>query len=409
MINLADMAAARPWLMMPQSLERLLAIADRQLEPQALETRPGDELRNTRTTSVRDGVAIVPVTGPIFRYANLMTRICGATSTQVLATDIQAALDDPSVRAIVLDIDSPGGEANGINELAEMIFAARGQKPIVSYVGGTGASAGYWIASAADEIVADETAVLGSIGVVLEVMLADDAPGKRRLQIVSQNAPNKRPDLKTEEGQAKVGDMINSMARVFEAKVARNRGVALDQVGPMGDHGGVRIGADAVAAGLADRLGSLESVVAELSQRRPSPFQNTRRSPMGHKVSSTEELQQAISAGVDPATIELIPAAAQDDPALAQQAAAAERARIQGINALARPGFEKEVAAAIESGMPVAEAALSILTAAGERGITLEGIAADATHARGAAPGEQATAAREFNPRAIWSSRKGAQ
>ena len=129
----------------------LLAVADRQGDPEALEARLGRPLDNTRAVSIRDGVAVIPITGPIMRYANLFTRISGATSTQELATDLQTALDSPQVRAIVLNIDSPGGEASGINELADMIHASRGKKPIKAYVGGTGASAAYWIASAADE------------------------------------------------------------------------------------------------------------------------------------------------------------------------------------------------------------------------------------------------------------------
>ncbi|KEZ65412.1 hypothetical protein C5I_0136090, partial [Pseudomonas syringae pv. syringae FF5] len=112
--------------------------------------------------SVRNGVAIIPVVGPVFRYANLFTEISGATSTQVLATDLQSALDDPSIKSIILNIDSPGGVAAGINELADQIHAGRARKRIVAYVGGTGASAAYWLASAASEIVIDETALLGS-------------------------------------------------------------------------------------------------------------------------------------------------------------------------------------------------------------------------------------------------------
>lgn len=92
-----ELAAARPWLMLPDALETLMAVADRQGNPEALEARLGRPLDNTRTVTVRDGVAVIPVVGPIFRYANLLTRISGATSTQELATDFQAALDDPAI------------------------------------------------------------------------------------------------------------------------------------------------------------------------------------------------------------------------------------------------------------------------------------------------------------------------
>jgi hypothetical protein len=115
-----ELAASRPWLMLPDALDSLMAIADRQGDPEALEAKLGRPLDNTRMVTMRDGIAIIPVTGPIMRYANLFTRISGATSTQELATDLQTALDDPKVKGIILNVDSPGGEANGINELGDM-------------------------------------------------------------------------------------------------------------------------------------------------------------------------------------------------------------------------------------------------------------------------------------------------
>ncbi len=172
-----ELAASRPWLMLPDALDSLMAIADRQGDPEALEARLGRPLENTRVVSMRDGIAIIPVTGPIMRYANMFTRISGATSTQELATDLQAALDNPQVKGIILNVDSPGGEANGINELGDMVYAARGKKPIKAYGGGTVASASYWIGSSADELIIDDTALLGSIGGVVEVALREAREG----------------------------------------------------------------------------------------------------------------------------------------------------------------------------------------------------------------------------------------
>lgn len=118
-----ELAASQPWLMLPDALDNLLTISDRMGDPVALATKRGERLEETRRVTMRGNVAVVPVVGPIFRYANLFTEISGATSTQVLATDLQRALDDPKVKSIVLNIDSPGGVASGINELAEMIYA----------------------------------------------------------------------------------------------------------------------------------------------------------------------------------------------------------------------------------------------------------------------------------------------
>jgi ClpP class serine protease len=375
-----ELAASQPWLMLPGALDNLLTIAGRMGDPAALETRTGVRLDNSRTVSTRNGVAIIPVVGPVFRYANLFTEISGATSTQVLATDLQTALDDPKVNAIILNIDSPGGVAAGINELADQIHAARSRKRIVAYIGGTGASAAYWIASAASEIVIDETALAGSIGVVVEAVVEGEAAsGRKRYQIVSRNAPNKRVDLGTEEGRAKVGETVDAMGDVFVAKVARNLGVDAELVPEMGDFGGLRVGAAAVESGLAHRLGSLETLITELA--KPAATQSRKFNMT--TVSSTAELREALAAGTDPQTIQIAQASQPDLESIRTQSreegASAERERIAGIHALASKGFEAEISAAIEAGTSVEATALQLFKAAQDRGISLSAIKADGT------------------------------
>ncbi|TFH84807.1 S49 family peptidase [Billgrantia azerbaijanica] len=384
-----ELAASRTWLMTAEALDTLLAVADRQGDVEALEARLGRPLDNTRSVSVRDGVAVIPVSGPIFRYANLFTEISGATATGVLATDIQAALDNPGVHALVLDVDSPGGDANGINELAEMIFAARGTKPLRAYVGGQAASAAYWIASAADEVIVDDTAQLGSVGVVLNIRTREDRPGEKTYEVVSSNAPNKRPDLESEAGRAQLQERVDELAAVFLDKVARNRGLPRDEVNDRFRQGGIATGALAVEAGMADRLGSLESLIAELAGSTPRATQQKRTVSMT-TVRTTAELQAAIEAGTDPATIQVAAAEPVDTDKLkadaAQAATQAERARCKGILDLAAAGFEKEVAQAIDEGASVEATGLALFKAAQDRGISLAGIQGDSTQAPTAQP-----------------------
>lgn len=410
-----ELAASHTWLMTAEALDTLLAVADRQGDVEALETRLGRPLDNTRTVSVRDGVAVIPITGPIFRHANLFTRISGATSTDVLATDIQTALDDSRVRAILLDIDSPGGEATGINELGDLIYSARDKKRIVAYGGGTVASAAYWLGSAASELVVDDTAQLGSVGVVLSLRKQDDRPGTKSYEIVSTNAPNKRPDLDTEEGRAQMQQRADEIADVFLDKVARNRGIPRAEVNDRFRQGGMATGALAVEAGMADRLGSLESLIAELAGS--APLRNPSRRTTMTVVKTTAELQAAIEAGTDPATITIAEPQAVDTDKLkteaSEAAAKAERERCQGIHALAMPGFEKEVAQAIEDGSSVEATGLALFKAAQDRGISLSSMAADATQAgatghTGDATGEESAATRILSHHRAVTGRKTA-
>lgn len=257
----------RPWCITQEGLSTILAIAERETPGlEAVEAQLGRKLEYTRTVTERGGVATIPVDGPIFRKANLFTAMSGATSLEVLAKDFHAALHNPQVRSILLAIDSPGGEATGVHEFAQLIYAARGQKPIVAYVEGLGASAAYWIASACDEVVCDATAMLGSIGVVAAM---DGGEDPDTITFVSTQSPNKRPDLQTGEGKAQIQALIDATADVFIADVARNRGVSPDAVVERFGAGGLKVGADAVEAGLADRLGSYEQTLAELQGGAP--------------------------------------------------------------------------------------------------------------------------------------------
>lgn len=316
-------ATSEPWAITQSALETILEIAERENEkPEAVAARLGRELQNTHTVIERDGVAVIPVTGPLFRYANLFTAISGATSYEILAQDFTVALDNPDISAIILNIDSPGGEVNGCAELANMIFAARGKKPIIAYASGDAASGAYWIASAADQVVASETSGLGSIGVVAVYRGAKpDKNAPTTIEIVSSQSPFKRLNPETDEGRAKLQTRIDAMAEVFVTTLARNRGIEAAQVLEQFGGGDILIGAHAVNAGLADRIGSLEKLITELSASS-NPALNQR----GFLLPPTLNKKESV---MDLATL------TQDHPALLAEvqttAKTAERSRIQTI------------------------------------------------------------------------------
>jgi signal peptide peptidase SppA len=262
-----------PWAITPQGLELVCAIASRDeffadVRKQALLAREGKPLENSRNVAVRDGIAIIPINGPIFKHASLMSDVSGASSCESIRKDLETALEAGDVKAIVLAVDSPGGEANGPGELSKAIYESRGRKPIVSYVSGTGASAAYWIASAADKIIADPSALLGSIGVrtmITDDSKRDEAAGIKEYQIVSSQSPFKVVDPADSSDRARVKSLVSAMAEVFIADVARNRGVSIAKVMKDFGQGDVLVGEDAVRAGLADETGTLESVIEGLS------------------------------------------------------------------------------------------------------------------------------------------------
>jgi len=168
------------WAMTPGMFETLVSIVDRDnLSPEAVAAQLGRPLDNAHTVTLRDAVAVIPIDGPIVRRADMFSAISGATALATLATDLRAALDNPSVTSILLQIDSPGGDANGVGEFAAMVREAGARKRIVAYIGGTGASAAYWIAAAAAEVVVASTALVGASGCWPGSPTPISAPGAR--------------------------------------------------------------------------------------------------------------------------------------------------------------------------------------------------------------------------------------
>jgi ClpP class serine protease len=225
----------------------------------------------------RGRTAILPITGPIIRRGNLLSSLSGGpmTSVEMLAKDFTRAVEDDAFDAILLDVDSPGGEASGISELAGIISQARDTKPITAYVGDLAASAAYWLASAASEVVVHRMAALGSIGVVMAVPDPSASP-KDHVEFVSSVSPNKRPDPTSKEGKSELQTLVDALADIFVEDVAAQRGVSVEAVTGDFGRGGLRVGADAVEHGMADRLGTFEEVVADLN----GPKKGTRR-PVG--------------------------------------------------------------------------------------------------------------------------------
>lgn len=361
MFNVLARIKAEPWAITPSYMETILDIAQRQNStPEQMAQQLGRPLENTYDVEVRNGVAILPVNGPLFRYANMFSKISGATSYQNLARDFFEAVDDPDVKAIVLDIDSPGGEANGVSEFAEQIYQARGKKKIIAYVGGSAASAAYWIASAADEIVIDETAMLGSIGTVLGVTVTkkrDEKEGIERFDIVSKQSPYKRVDASTDEGRSRLQAVVDQLSDVFVDKVARNRGYTRDIVLSDFGQGDILIGNAAVNAGMANRLGSFEGVIEQLSG--PSGRQSNQRLTLSAPT-GTENATQSTQTPTEPSAgknqeeeesdfmdLEKLKAEHPDVyKAAMQEGESAERARMQAIDGITLKGHEDLIAKA---------------------------------------------------------------
>lgn len=347
-------AADEPWAITSSALTTILDIAARQnAPPEAVAAKLGRELQNSYRLEMRDGIAVLPVVGPLFRYANLFTQVSGASSYELLAKDFTQAVENPDVKAIVLNIDSPGGEVNGCAEFADMIHEARGVKPIIAYASGDAASGAYWIAAAADEIVVSKTSALGSIGVV---GVYRGNKGEDAVEVVSSQSPYKRLDPDTDDGRARLQKRIDAMAGVFVDAVAKYRGVASSHVQNHYGSGDVFIGDAAVKQGLADRIGSFEKLLSEISGNpvsEPSPHSIN----PNQQEKSMDDIQSLREAYPD------LTASLEQDAV--KQGVATERSRVQGILSHDEADTRTLLAQhlAFETDMEV-EAAVSVLSKA---------------------------------------------
>lgn len=200
---------------------------------------------------VVDGVARIPIVGFLANSRNRWLDYfkIPQTSYLELQAQVQEAEASKKVRAIEFFVDSPGGQAsNALIQAADVIHATT--KPTTAVVGEVAASAAYWLASQADEIVLSGPAsAVGSIGVVVERYVDPGA-----VAITSTNAPEKRPDPATEQGRADIRKVLDDLHEMFVAAVSRGRGVGAETVNKDFGRGGIFFADKAIEAGMADRV-----------------------------------------------------------------------------------------------------------------------------------------------------------
>lgn len=258
-----------PWAIRPDALEKIISIANRSYsDPQLVSAIKSEQSLSVINADDTANIAVIDVIGPIFTRADFFSEISGAASIDALERRLDDALYDDSIKAIILRIDSPGGEVTGTHEFANYIDEACEIKPIVAYVQGMACSAAYWIASATSHIYADKTATAGSIGVVAtwtDDSKARTAAGLTDYEVVSSQSPNKRLDPTQDSGRAELQKQIDGLADIFIDDVANFRNVSRDKVLSDFGQGGTFLAESAITIGMLDEISSLRDVISELS------------------------------------------------------------------------------------------------------------------------------------------------
>jgi len=356
--------ASDPWAIQPDKLNEIMSIYDAHLKREkidlvALEQRLGKPLGSKdQGYELKDGVAIIDIDGVICRRANLMSKISGGCSTELAMNTFKEAMEDGSVDAIVLDIDSPGGSVAGTQEFANAVFSARGVKPVYAVASGQMCSAAYWIGAACEKIlVTEETTSVGSIGVVaqhIDVSSANKKEGIKKTEIfagkykriASENEPLSK------DGKGYIQEKVDYLYSIFVADIARFRGVSEEEVLTNMADGRVFIGKQAIDAGLVDGVSTFDTVVDELAGGVLS--NGTKLNKMENGNMSDETITRDILAKDHPELFD----------AIKSEGAAAELERVQSVFAATLPGHEQLIEALAFDGKTTgAEAALAVVKA----------------------------------------------
>lgn len=271
---------ATPWAIQPEKLEAILAFLELKVSggsaaPEMVaairaENKVAAARAQNIASSSKGSVAVLPLYGLIMHRASMMGDISGpqGTSTDQFTQQLRQAVSDPGVQAIVIDVDSPGGSVEGVEELAQEIYNARKQKKITAVSNCLCASAAYYLAAQASELVASPSSLTGSVGVYCthaDMSKADEMSGAKFTMIsygAHKTEGNEYEPL-SDDARAHMQDMVDTYGLMFEKAVARGRGVALADVQKKFGQGRVFPAQQAVKLGMADRVGTLDDVLGK--------------------------------------------------------------------------------------------------------------------------------------------------
>jgi signal peptide peptidase SppA len=216
-----------------------------------------------------DGIAVISISGTLVKKASWMEAESGLQSYESIRTMLADARDDPGIRGVLLDVDSPGGEVGGLFDLADEVYAIRDVKPCYAIANDEAFSAAYALASSAQRLFVTRTGGVGSIGVIAVHMDQSGWDEKMGRKYTAVYAGARKNDFSThqplsDEARANLQGEVDRLYDMFVAAVARNR-----QLKPAlirNTDAGLFWGEKAISAGLADEVGSFDDALAAVTQ-----------------------------------------------------------------------------------------------------------------------------------------------
>ncbi|MDG7052498.1 MAG: S49 family peptidase [Wolbachia endosymbiont of Alcedoecus sp.] len=210
------------------------------------------------------GVKVIPIYGILTKKPGTFDYILGMTSYEKIYEDIEEALSDKKIETILLDIDSPGGEVNGLFDLSDFIYNARGKKKIIAIANDDAYSAAYAIASSAEKVYISRTSGIGSIGVIASHIDQSEFDEKQGIKYTTVFAGNRKNDLNphepiTSESLENLQKEVDRLYEMFLQLVARNRNISIEKI--KSTEAGLYFGKNAIEEGLADEIISFSEFI----------------------------------------------------------------------------------------------------------------------------------------------------
>lgn len=274
LVHLASRLYGTPLLIARAKLDTILAVLGPRIGLASVETASIGLVLPTAAPMASDpvptmpGIAVIPIHGTLVRRALGLDAMSGLTSYARIAADLDAALASPDVAGILLDIDSPGGEAGGVFELADQIRAATAIKPVWAHAGDSAFSAAYALASAAQRVSLAQTGGVGSIGVIALHIDQSVRNAQNGLSVTALYAGAHKNDATphaplTPQATEALQTEIDRLYALFVEHVAAMRGLDADVV--RATEAALFFGEDAVTAGLADAVAPFDAVLADFA------------------------------------------------------------------------------------------------------------------------------------------------
>ena len=269
LVHLASRLYGTPLLIARPKLDVILSVLGPRIGlPEASAAVPFPTQRVAPTPDAVTGIAVIPVHGTLVRRVLGLEAASGLSSYGEIAARLIAAVNDPQVQGIVLDIDSPGGEAGGVFELAERIRAASALKPVWAHANDAAYSAAYAIAASASRLSLSQTAGVGSIGVIALHVDQSIKDAREGLAYTAIYAGHHKNDFSphaplTPQATSSLQTEVDRLYGIFVDQVAGMRAMSAKAV--RATEAGLFFGDAAVEAGLADAVCGLDQVLADFA------------------------------------------------------------------------------------------------------------------------------------------------